>query len=81
MKREAVCGPYRSNRVCSMGPPSSGGTTMLAILGILEGFDLAALTPYGPDAVHLYAQASELAYADRNLYSADPAFVSVPVKG
>ncbi|WP_281299840.1 MULTISPECIES: gamma-glutamyltransferase [unclassified Iodidimonas] len=81
MKREAVCGPYRSNRVCSMGPPSSGGTTMLAILGILEGFDLAALAPYGPDAVHLYAEASELAYADRNLYSADPAFVSVPVKG
>ncbi|GER06078.1 hypothetical protein JCM17843_03880 [Kordiimonadales bacterium JCM 17843] len=81
VKREPVCALYRSNKVCSMGPPSSGGTTMLAILGILEGFDLPSLAPWSTDAIHLYAEASQLAYADRDVFSADPAFVPVPVKG
>lgn len=78
---EAVCSDYRANRLCSMGPPSSGGTTMLAILGILEGYDMKAAGIMSPRAVHLYAQASELAFADRNLYTGDDTFVPVPVKG
>lgn len=81
VKREAVCGAYRANRVCSMGPPSSGATTMLGILGILEGTDMAGLGASNPQAIHMYAEASQLAYADRDVYIADPAFVSVPVKG
>ncbi len=76
-----VCAPYRRHRVCSMGPPSSGATTMLAILGILEGFDLPALAPQSLPAVHLFAEASALAYADRDLYLADADFVAVPVRG
>ena len=36
LEREPVCGPYRSWRVCSMGPPSSGGIAVLQILGLLE---------------------------------------------
>ena len=41
--RPPVCGDYRRHRVCSMGPPSSGGVTLLQIFGLLEPFDLAAL--------------------------------------
>lgn len=81
VKKEPVCGHYRARRVCSMGPPSSGATTMLAILGILEGYDMAALDPLSAEAVHLFAEASRLAYADRGAYTGDADFVDVPVAG
>jgi len=77
--REALCRPYRIWRVCGMPPPSSGGVATLQILGLLEGFDLAALDPASPEAVHLIAEASRLAFADRNRYLADDDFVAVPV--
>ncbi|MGB8274982.1 MAG: gamma-glutamyltransferase, partial [Alphaproteobacteria bacterium] len=78
--REAVCRPYRSYRVCGMPPPSSGGVAVLQSLGILENFDLPALPPESLDAVHLIAEASRLAFADRNRYLADPDFGTVPVE-
>jgi len=79
--RAAVCRPYRQWRVCGMGPPSSGGVTTLAILGLLEHFDLAALAPGSAEAVHLVSEASRLAYADRARFLADSDFVTVPVRG
>lgn len=79
--RTPVCGPYRAWRVCGMPPPSSGGTTVLAILGLIEPFDVAALAPNSPDAVHLIAEAQRLAYADRDHYLADTDFIDVPVAG
>ena len=80
VQREAVCRPYRAFRVCGMPPPTSGGVTMLQILGILDNFDVGALTPGSTEAVHLISEASRLAYADRGLYLADSDFVRVPVK-
>ena len=80
-ERPPVCRDYRSHGVCSMGPPSSGGVTLLQILGLLEPFDLASLTPGSVEAVHLISEASRLAFADRNRYLADSDFVSVPVEG
>ncbi|QFU15503.1 gamma-glutamyltransferase [Microvirga thermotolerans] len=80
VEREPVCGTYRAYRVCGMGPPSSGGIAVQQILGILETRDMAALKP-GPEAVHWLSEAGRLAFADRALYVADPAFVNVPVKG
>jgi gamma-glutamyltranspeptidase / glutathione hydrolase len=77
-ERAAVCGPYRSYRVCGMPPPSSGGMTVLQILGMLERFDLPRLEPGSFYAVHLFAEAGSLAYADRGRYIADPDFVKVP---
>jgi gamma-glutamyltranspeptidase/glutathione hydrolase len=79
--RPPVCGTYRAHRVCSMGPPSSGGMTVLMILKQLERFDMAALGPRSPVAWHLFAESSRLAYADRDLYIGDPDFVQVPVAG
>ena len=81
-ERPPVCLDYRRHRVCSMGPPSSGGVTMLQILGLLQRFDLASLAaPGSTGAVHLISEASRLAFADRNRYLADSDFVRVPVDG
>ena len=79
--RPPVCLDYRRHRVCSMGPPSSGGVTMLQILGLLERFDLASFAPNSAEAVHLISEASRLAFADRNRYLADADFVPVPIDG
>ena len=79
--REAVCRPYRVYKVCGMPPPSSGGGTVLAILGILQNFDMGDMTPNSVEAMHLLLEAEKLAYADRDLYMADPDFVFVPTEG
>lgn len=79
--RPELCVPYRTYRICGMGPPSSGGITVLMILKQLERFDMAKLGKDSPVAWHLFAESSRLAYADRNLYVGDPDYVRVPVKG
>lgn len=73
--REPVCGGYRAYKVCGMPPPSSGGITVLEILGILEPFDLRAMGSMSLASVHVFSEAGRLAYADRDLYLADPDFV------
>ena len=80
ISRPAVCVPYRGHDICGMGPPTSGGLTVGMMLGMLEGFDLAALGP-SPEAWHLFAEAAKLAYADRGLYMADADFVDMPTEG
>jgi gamma-glutamyltranspeptidase/glutathione hydrolase len=78
LEREPVCGAYRQRRVCSMGAPSSGGIAVLQILGILERTGFARAPPQSAAALHLFAEAGKLAYADRARYLGDPAFVRVP---
>ena len=80
VEREPVCGPYRSWRVCSMGPPSSGGVAVLQILGYLERTDFARAPAQSAAALHFFAEAAKLAYADRARYLGDPDFVPVPVR-
>src|SRR5690554_6268624 len=62
-----------------MGPPSSGGITVLQILGILEQVDMAQWDVNAEPALHYFSQASRLAFADRNRYLADSDFIEVPV--
>ena len=78
---DPLCGPYRGYRLCGMPPSSSGGIAVLQILGVLERHDMAAVRPNSAQAVHLFSEASRLAFADRNKYVADDRFVDVPVKG
>lgn len=80
VERAPVCAPYRGWRVCGMGPPSSGATTVGQMLGLMARF------PPGRGAAeprlwHLFAEASRLAYADRARYLGDPDAVAVPVAG
>jgi len=79
--RPPVCGTYRVYRICGMGPPSSGATTVLSILGTLERFDMKKLGKDNPVAWHLIGEAMILAYADREKYLGDSDFVEVPLKG
>ncbi|MGO8916000.1 MAG: gamma-glutamyltransferase [Stellaceae bacterium] len=80
-RRGPLCGSYRGNRLCGMGPPSSGAVTVLEMLGLLQRFDLARLGPGSVAATHLFAEAGRLAYADRDRYLGDADFVPVPVRG
>ncbi len=70
---------YRGLDVYSMGPPSSGGSTVGEALNILEGYDLSSMTREA--ALHYYLEASRYSFADRNAYLADPAYFQVPLSG
>ncbi|HEX4671154.1 MAG TPA: gamma-glutamyltransferase family protein [Solirubrobacteraceae bacterium] len=70
---------YRGLDVYGMEPPSSGGSTEGEILNILDGFPLS--TESRVTALFDYLEASRLAYADRNAYVGDPAYVNVPLAG
>ena len=79
-KTEALCSTYRKHIVCGAQPPSSGPVAVQSILRTLENFDMAALGPKtdkAADGWHLFAEASFLAYADRDKYVGDPDFVEV----
>ncbi len=69
---------YRSLKIVSAPPPSSGGTTLCEILGVLQGYDLHALGFHGAAGVHLMAEAMRHAFLDRNTYLGDPDFVDNP---
>ena len=77
----AVCGPYHQYKICGMGPPSSGGISVVQMLGQLESFNLGQYPVGDVEAVHLFTQSSRLAFADRDKFIADNAFVNVPVAG
>src|SRR5207247_7090096 len=63
-EREPVCAAYRIWRVCSMGPPSSGGVGVLQILGILERTRFARAPPQSALPLDYFSSAGRLDYAD-----------------
>jgi gamma-glutamyltranspeptidase len=67
---------YRAGEAATLPPPTQGFAA-LAILSLLEGFDVAAVDD--ADHVHLVVEATKLAFEDRDRYLADPALVDVPV--
>jgi gamma-glutamyltranspeptidase/glutathione hydrolase len=76
-----LCTPYRAWRVCGPQLPSSGGVTTQQVLGMLAHFELPDIHTQSVQAIHLFAEANRLAFADRNLYLGDPQFVPAPVAG
>ena len=78
--REPTAIQYRGNDVYGMAPPSSGGSTVGEALNILEGFPLSSEAR--ELATHQYLEASRYAFADRNSFIGDPAFVmNLPLAG
>ena len=77
--RTPVHGTYRGYEIVSMPVPSSGGTVLLEMLNILEGFPLSDMKQGSPASLHLLVEAMKRAYADRARYLGDPAFVDAPV--
>jgi len=80
-RRPPVCGDYKTYKICGMGPPSSGGLTVIQILSLLENKNLGQYSPVSVESAHLITQASKLAFADRAVYMADSDFVKVPING
>ena len=74
-----LCRPFHRYSVCAP-PPPAGGVSLLELLGMLDRTDIAARGPNDPESWFLFAQASRLAYADRDRYVGDPHFVPVPVE-
>ena len=73
-KREPIRGSYRGYEILSMPPPSSGGTALVEMLNVLEGYDLKASGFGSADSVHLIAESMRRAYADRAAYLGDADF-------
>ncbi len=70
---------YRGYKVHSSTAPH-GGTTVLAILNIVAGWDLRAMGHNSPEYIYKVAMAMKAAFADRNRFMADPKFVAVPTQ-
>jgi gamma-glutamyltranspeptidase/glutathione hydrolase len=78
-EREVIKGTYRGYEIISMGPPSSGGISLIYLLNILENYNL---TKYGyghHKNIQLMTEAMKRVYADRSEFMGDADFVSVPV--
>ena len=74
VEREPIRGTYRGYEIVSMPPPSSGGTALVQMLNILEGYDLASLGHNSADYLHVLTEAMRRAYADRAEHLGDPDF-------
>jgi gamma-glutamyltranspeptidase / glutathione hydrolase len=74
VKREPLRGTYRGIEILSVPPPSSGGTVLLQMLNILEGYELREMGAGSAVTVHLMAEAMRRGYADRARYLGDPDF-------
>jgi gamma-glutamyltranspeptidase/glutathione hydrolase len=71
---------YRGTTVYEC-PPNGQGLAALLALNIVEGYDLARLSPSSPDRWHLLIEAMRLAFADAQRYVADPVFSNIPLTG
>ncbi len=77
---DPVACTYRSYKILSAPPPSSGGVALCEILDVLEGFDLHGMGFHSASSVHVMAEAMRHAYLDRNTLLGDPAFVRNPAE-
>lgn len=79
--RTPVSGTYRGYEVLSSPPPSSGGSTIIETLNILENFDLKSMGHNSAEHLHVLTEAMKMAYKDRGFFAADTDFRDVPLNG
>jgi gamma-glutamyltranspeptidase / glutathione hydrolase len=78
-EREPIRGTYRGYEIISAPPPSSGGTVLIELLNILEGYDLAKLGNRSSQSIHFTTEAFRRAFFDRAEFMGDPDFAKIPV--
>lgn len=71
---------YHGYTIFSAQPPSSGGTTICETLQIIKPYPFAQWGFHSAKSVHYFVEAERRAFADRNTYLGDPAFVDNPIK-
>ena len=76
--RPPVSGNYRGWDIFSASPPTGGGTHVIELLNIMEGFDVKGLGRGSARLLHLLAEAMKMTFADKAVNSGDPDFVAVP---
>jgi gamma-glutamyltranspeptidase/glutathione hydrolase len=79
IERAPIHGHYRGYEIFGPPPPASSGVHIAQMLNMLSGFDVARLGFATPDGAHLITEVLKIAFADRAVATADPAFVDVPV--
>jgi gamma-glutamyltranspeptidase/glutathione hydrolase len=70
---------YRGFDVMQM-PPNTQGFSALQIMNLLEGFDVGAWGEGTADYYHHIVEAIKVAFADRDEWLTDPAFVKIPLE-
>jgi gamma-glutamyltranspeptidase / glutathione hydrolase len=70
---------YHGYTICKTGPWGQG-PVFLQQLALLAGIDLAGLGLGSAEYVHTVVECAKLAFADREAFYGDPAFVEVPLE-
>lgn len=78
-EREPVHGTYRGYEIISAPPPSSGGTVLVELLNILEGYDLSKMQSRSAQSIHFTVEGFRRAFFDRAEFLGDPDFSKIPV--
>ena len=78
--RKPIAFAHKDLRIISMGPPSSGGITLQQIMTMVAPFDLKKFGHNSLETIQVLVEAERRAYADRNYFLGDPAFVKIPQK-
>jgi gamma-glutamyltranspeptidase/glutathione hydrolase len=80
VERVPIKGTFRGYDIIGMPPPSSGGTALVEMLNILEGYDVAAMGHGSVEHIHLLAEAMRRAFRDRAMHMADMDFADPPLE-
>jgi gamma-glutamyltranspeptidase/glutathione hydrolase len=80
VERKPLVGSYRGHEILAVPPSSSGGTTLVLALNLLETFDLAAEPRWSGATLHRMVESMRRAYCERARYLGDPAFNQIPDK-
>jgi gamma-glutamyltranspeptidase/glutathione hydrolase len=78
LRRPAI-GTYRGYEIVSASPPTGGGTSLIELLNILEGFDLQKKGPDSAAYLHILAESMKMVFADKAANSGDPDRFRIPV--
>ena len=79
--RQPLIGQYRGWMLATMPTPSSGGLSVLQMLGLMERFPLGDTAqgygPGSPRTLHVMIEAMRLAFADRAVWIGDEDYLTV----
>ena len=75
--RDPLVGAYKNMIIVTAPPPSAGGVGLITMLNVLSGYPLPQLSKVL--WIHYLTEAMRLAFWQRDMHLADPAFVKIPL--